>query len=96
MENESTTLIMQLCCGWGLLRDFPAPPNEPEGPMEGFDDEAILLAKLGYALAVKSIEESAAAAHRQWRSYIRLDRKKYREECSLGPLYTEFYEAVDY
>ena len=42
-----------------------------------------------------AVEVSAAAAHSQWMSYVRLERKKFGADCSLEPMYQEFYTAVE-
>ena len=63
-----------------LLRERPAPPDQPFDPYEGFDADAIASAKRWYQLAVKSVEVSDAAAYKQWRPYVRLEQRQYGED----------------
>ena len=62
--------------------------------MEGFDEDAIMLEKRGHQLALRAVEVSSAAAHNQWRPYVRLEKRKRGDDCSLGPPYQEFYDDV--
>ena len=78
----------------GLDYPVPVPPNQPRNPVEGFSDRAVELPKRGRGVTHKAVEESTAAAYNQWRSLMRLGRKRYGEECILESLYREYYQAV--
>ena len=58
-----------------LAQPRPTPPTHPRDPLEGFDNDAIMLAKRGHHLALKAAGESSAAAHNQWRPYVPLEKE---------------------
>lgn len=78
-----------------LAQPRPAPPEHPSNPLDGFDDDAIMLAKRGHKLALQEVQVSSDAAHNQCRSYVRHERRNFGDGCSREPLYQEFYASVE-
>ena len=78
-----------------LAQPRPTPQERPRNPLEVSEDDAIILAKRGQKHALKEADVSSAAAHNQWRSYVRIARRNFGECCSLEPLYRKFYNAVE-
>ena len=72
----------------------PTPPERPSNPEDGFDDDAIGVAKRGRMVAQKSMDTTPAQAHAQWGSYVRLERERNGPDASLDHLTREYREAA--
>ena len=70
-------------------------PGAPRNPEEGFDDDAIDLAKRGRAITQKSMDTTPGQTHAEWRSFARFGRKNFGESARLAPLCREYHEAVE-
>ena len=49
-------------------------PTIPRNPAEGYEDDAIELAKRGGSISRKSMETTPAQAYAQWRAYVRMGK----------------------
>ena len=83
------------CALWKRLDiPEPAPPENPLFPEQGFDDDAIDLAKRGRMSTQKSTDTTPEKAHAQWMSYVMLERKENGPNASSDPLTCGYQEAV--
>ena len=79
-------------------RRFGAPrlthPAHPRYREEGFEDDAIEIARRGRAITQKSADASPGAEYNQWRSYVRLGRRLIGVGANMEPAHREYNEEI--